>query len=605
MANKNTKKLPAELVDKLLEKAAAQSNKLAFDDITDFATTIKGFTQQDFAVVMGIIKSKNIELVEKILPSDIVVKAETVKAVSVVKELKKAEVRPDTSKAMPEKKAEAKIEPAPESADAENPTDEELKSIDNEASDNLSDEEIIADIYDEKQENNTSDSNDEDKYADDYDPSNYFNDDPVKIYLKEMGKYPMLDAKDEIILAHRIEKGKRASALMKNEPNPIELGEEYSQCSYEELLMKYLRLYKELRVTTFNQSVAKMLSRIRRKHTAGEHYSVEEYKELTSKLTVAEHERLQRVMAQDKCLIVGSEKEVYRVTPEDDINDVLLFGALLAKLHATAPDEIHRQILKATDKNYQNLLRHIKKQGSDAKESLANANLRLVVATARKFIGRGLHFLDLIQEGNLGIMKAVERFDYTKGFKFSTYAIWWIRQAITRALADSARTIRIPVHMIETINKFNSVFRKMVQELGRMPTDEELAETMDITIEKLNEIRDYARDTVSMDTTIGDDEDSTLGDFIADRNTATPESEAALNDLRRQIEKVLSTLKPREQEVLVLRYGLRGGEPKTLEEIGAIYNLTRERIRQIETKALVKLRRQPNKELLKDFNSDN
>lgn len=575
MAEQNTPNgLPKEIIEKLLDLAGQQNNKLTFDDITTMATSHPNFTQSDFAVVMSFIKAKNIELVEELAPED--------------KQPKKAKPEPKPEAKKPE------LKPSQTEAEPENPTDEELQSIDGEVTEaeNID----VSSIYEEEETVCPAEE--------EQDSSVYFNDDPVRIYLKEMAKYPMIDAEDEIILAHRIERGKRASILMKNEPNPIEVGEEYSQCSYEELLMKYLRLYKELRVSTFNQSVAKMLSRIRRKHTAGEHYTLEEYKEMTCLLTVSEHERMQRLMAQDKCLIAGSEKETYRVTPKDDINDVLLFGALLAKLHATAPDEIHRQILKATDKNYNNLLRHIKKQGSDAKESLANANLRLVVATARKFIGRGLHFLDLIQEGNMGLLKAVERFDYTKGFKFSTYAIWWIRQAITRALADSARTIRIPVHMVDTINKFNNVFRNMVQELGRMPTDEELAEVMDISLEKLNEIRDYARDTVSMDTTINDDDDTTIGDFISDKGSLSPEEEFAIKDLREQIDKVLAKLKPREQEILILRYGLRGGEPKTLEEIGAIYNLTRERIRQIETKALTKLRRQPNKDLLKDFHNE-
>lgn len=602
MAEKNTpKKLPTEIVDTLIEKATAQNNKLTFDDITSFATTVKDFTQKDFAVVMSIIKSKNIELVEKLSPADKIVKKEPAPVKQVKIEEKKVVAAPKPAVKTEAKPNKAEIKTG---TDADNPSDEELKSIDSEITDNLSDEEIIADIYEDTQEDDTSDSGNEEEYADDYDPLSYFNDDPVHMYLKEMGKYPILTAVEETILARRIERGKRASALLKNEPFEIEHTEDCTGLSFEELSEKYMLGFKQLKEVIGRQSVAKVLSRIKRKHSAGEDFSAEEYNQLISELTKTEHEHLLKLMAQDKCQIPGADSAVRDLDFEDDLDNVIVLNNFMKLMKSKAPDKLHAQLVTTMEKDFHKLLRHIKTQGSMAKECLANSNLRLVVSTARKFIGRGMHILDLIQEGNMGLLKAVERFDYTKGFKFSTYSIWWIRQAISRALADSSRVIRIPVHMVDTINKFNNTFRNMVQELGRMPTDMELAETMKISLEKLNEIRDYARDTISMDTTIGDDDDSTIGDFIADKNPVTPESEAALGDLRRQIEKVLSTLKPREQEVLVLRYGLRGGEPKTLEEIGDIYHLTRERIRQIETKALNKLRRQPNRVMLQDFNID-
>lgn len=262
--------------------------------------------------------------------------------------------------------------------------------------------------------------------------------------------------------------------------------------------------------------------------------------------------------------------------------------------------EIGRVSLLTADQEVALALR-IEKGEEEAKQELAEANLRLVVSIAKRYVGRGMQFLDLIQEGNMGLMKAVEKFDYRKGFKFSTYATWWIRQAITRAIADQARTIRIPVHMVETINKLIRIQRQLLQDLGREPTPEEIGAEMDMPTEKVREILKIAQEPVSLETPIGEEDDSHLGDFIEDQDATSPADYAAYELLKEQLESVLDTLTDREENVLRLRFGLDDGRTRTLEEVGKVFGVTRERIRQIEAKALRKLRHPSRSKQLKDF----
>ena len=310
--------------------------------------------------------------------------------------------------------------------------------------------------------------------------------------------------------------------------------------------------------------------------------------------------------------------DVLRIT-DDDVDDEMLLDVddedeiEVEKIDLSVPDgvsiedpvrmylkEIGKVPLLSAEEEIE-LAKRMELGDQEAKKRLAEANLRLVVSIAKRYVGRGMLFLDLIQEGNLGLIKAVEKFDYRKGYKFSTYATWWIRQAITRAIADQARTIRIPVHMVETINKLIRVSRQLLQELGREPTPEEIAAEMNMPVERVREILKISQEPVSLETPIGEEEDSHLGDFIQDDNVPVPADAAAFTLLKEQLEEVLGTLTDREQKVLTLRFGLEDGRARTLEEVGKEFNVTRERIRQIEAKALRKLRHPSRSRKLKDY----
>ncbi|MEW9667382.1 RNA polymerase sigma factor RpoD [Ammoniphilus sp. 3BR4] len=307
--------------------------------------------------------------------------------------------------------------------------------------------------------------------------------------------------------------------------------------------------------------------------------------------------------------VINETEEEDDIVPEDEMDDEEEFDlndlSVPPGIKINDPvrmylKEIGRVPLLSADEEI-NLAQRIETGDEEAKRRLAEANLRLVVSIAKRYVGRGMLFLDLIQEGNMGLIKAVEKFDYKKGYKFSTYATWWIRQAITRAIADQARTIRIPVHMVETINKLIRVSRQLLQELGREPSPEEIAEKMDLTPEKVREILKIAQEPVSLETPIGEEDDSHLGDFIEDQEALAPSDAAAYELLKEQLEDVLDTLTDREENVLRLRFGLDDGRTRTLEEVGKVFGVTRERIRQIEAKALRKLRHPSRSKRLKDF----
>ena len=338
------------------------------------------------------------------------------------------------------------------------------------------------------------------------------------------------------------------------------------------------------------------------------------YGERASELDDANTEQIDKVFDafEDMGVSVLKEDDLDLEEPDIDeleaVEDIKVEDIDLASMEGINIDDPVRMYLREIGRipllSYDEELELAKKvlAGDEAaKQKLAESNLRLVLSIAKKYVGRGMLFLDLIQEGNMGLIKAVEKFDYTKGYKFSTYATWWIRQAITRAIADQARTIRIPVHMVETINKLIRTSRHLLQQLGREPTPEEIAAEMEIPVEKVTEIQKIAQDPVSLETPIGEEDDSHLGDFIQDDDSPAPQDAAAYTLLREQLEEVMKTLTPREAKVLKLRFGLEDGKSRTLEEVGKEFNVTRERIRQIEAKALRKLRHPSRSKKLKDY----
>ena len=336
------------------------------------------------------------------------------------------------------------------------------------------------------------------------------------------------------------------------------------------------------------------------------------YGELATELNDINPEQIDKVFDEFEKLGVDLLKDEFEEEPnEEDLKEVEelkldeITDTIYEGINVDDPVRMYlREIGRIPLLTYEqelDLAKRILDGDEDARQELAESNLRLVVSIAKKYVGRGMLFLDLIQEGNMGLIKAVEKFDYTKGFKFSTYATWWIRQAITRAIADQARTIRIPVHMVETINKLIRTSRHLLQQLGREPSPEEIAAEMEIPVEKVMEIQKIAQDPVSLETPIGEEDDSHLGDFIPDDDSPAPHDSAAYTLLKEQLEEVMGTLTPREAKVLKLRFGLEDGKARTLEEVGREFEVTRERIRQIEAKALRKLRHPSRSKKLKDY----
>lgn len=486
-------------------------------------------------------------------------------------------------------------------------------------------------------------------------------DDPVKMYLKEIGKVDLLTATEEIILARRMEMGeiarKKLEGVKFNKQNKTKLANDI----FFGDLAKILKVSNE-KIVENGSLDKKSYEEIRGLISMGELFreimdkdldkeALEELKARVLICNIAENavsdNVLDRSKANSLCDLFDSFDHMLNITESDEIVNLiyLSFNDILSKAankeHIKTNDsmiledfiitsqrakkisenmtldkdelmeieetialrDLAYKVINDEDLSDEDILdlRRAVLNSKRAKKKLAETNLRLVVSIAKKYVGRGMSFLDLIQEGNMGLMKAVDKYDYNRGFKFSTYATWWIRQAITRAIADQARTIRIPVHMVETINKLVRIQRQLVQDLGRDPSNEEIAEQMGLEVEKVREIRKISQEPVSLETPIGEEDDSHLGDFIEDDSAIDPGEAANYTMLREQLNEVLSCLGAREKRVLQLRFGLIDGTPRTLEEVGKEFDVTRERIRQIEAKALRKLKSPNKSELLKDF----
>ena len=469
--------------------------------------------------------------------------------------------------------------------------------------DNASDEDILPLVGNDEDNDEPSSSELENMSV----PEGISIDDPVRMYLKEIGRVPLLIGEDEVKLAKRMDKGRQAERIQRGRMIELEEPAFTAEDSGSALIEKLRESLKEEWQITNMRSVFRVAQMIKKRQSVGQPYTVDDYEDLIFEFTKDERLHLQRLMVEQRCLIPGCEQFVVtRETSDIDDHKLYQIKAILNELRERMSDgrEKDSAVVEAycnLDEDFEKLLKAVANQGDEAKQCLSEANLRLVVSIAKRYVGRGMLFLDLIQEGNLGLIKAVDKFDYNKGFKFSTYATWWIRQAITRAIADQARTIRIPVHMVETINKLIRVSRQLLQELGREPLPEEIAKEMDTSVDRVREIMKIAQEPVSLETPIGEEEDSHLGDFIEDHDAPAPADAASFTLLREQLSDVLETLTVREKRVLELRFGLEDGRSRTLEEVGQHFGVTRERIRQIEAKALRKLRHPSRSKKLKDF----